>query len=110
MAPHHQAVWIGPAKRIMFDEVLEVDAGDEFEFDTDLTLGGEGSDYNITGGPAFDAVLTDAKALGVKGHTKMTTRLELQTAVDDVNEAAAAKAAADAAEAETKAKFAESEE
>lgn len=101
MAPHHQAVWIGPGKRIMFDEVLEVDAGTEFEFDTDLILGGEGSDYNIVAGPAFAAALTDAKALAVKGHTKMTTRLELATAVAEANEEIAAKAAAEAkAEAE----------
>jgi len=96
MAPHHQAVWLAPDSRIFFDEVLEVDQGDKFEFDVDVLLGGEGSNYNIIGGPAFDAALTDAKALGVKGHTKMTTRLELQTAVDELNAAAAVKAAAEA--------------
>lgn len=96
MAPHHQAVWLGPDSRLMFDEVLEVNQGEEFEFDTDDSLGGEGSNYDITGGPAFAAALTDAKALGAKGHTKMTTRLELQTAVDELNAAAALKAAAEA--------------
>ena len=96
MAPHHQAVWIGPGKRIMFAEVLEVDQGVEFEFDTDETLGGEGFDYDIIGGPAFTAALTDAKALGVKGHTKMTTRLALATAVDEMREAETVKAAAQA--------------
>jgi len=96
MASQHQAVWIGPGRRIMFDQVLEVTEGDEFEFDTDVTLGGEGFDYNIVGGPAFAYVLADAKTLRVKGHNKMTTRLELADAVDEANEAATVKAAAKA--------------
>lgn len=100
----HKVRWTGASHRIP-DLAKTVQRGEEFEVDDTVTLGGEGVNFDIIGGSEFDRLVSEAKDLKVSGYTKLTTRLDLERAVDakkaELEAKEAEKAASDESEKET---------
>lgn len=94
-----KAIWKG-SDRFIPDLRIKVTAGTEFEIPDDVVLGGEGVVFDIVGGASFDKLVAEAKDLKVSGHTKLSTRLDLERAVADHKAEEASKAEAETAKAD----------
>lgn len=98
----HKARWTGPTLLVKDPAYRHVNEdgtlkrGDEFEIADGVILGGEDVNYEIIGGPEFEALSKKAQDLDVKGRSKLKTRKQLADAVAAAEaEAAEEKAAPD---------------